>query len=336
MIKIGFGPKVTANSYTQSGVKVSRVLNEYEGYACDCFADMSYDALSGFDVLVFIKIIPDYETLKKLKADGKILILDYHDMFLMPSVYEQSPFKKNLKKLIYCSLERKKKKMFALFDRCLISSPALEGPVREAGIEPHFLMRQIFNDTNEKHYKQHTERTANLKLMWTGVDLNFKQNTAIMPCLENICRKYEAKIIYLTSADLPDTEFIEYRKWSVDTWEESLLEGDIAFRWWDVGNDQYFKDPNKVLAYMAAGLPVVCKPTPSERLIIDQGKTGFMAETVEEFEKHITELIENPQLRRMVSEQAHQEVWEKYSLRAHVGELVKMMEGLIGFKGLRA
>lgn len=321
-IKVGFGPITTSNSYYQSGLKVASALEQYEEFTCGSFRwePFSLDELMQFDVLVFIKYYPDYEILRGLKRSNKVLILDYQDMFLYPSVYELNHFKKILKRIYYYTEERAIRRRLKMFDLCFVASPILMDIVREAGIKPYFLQRQIYNDKNEYSFKAPSDRRDNLVLYWTGVGLNQKQNEPVLPVLRGLCRKYGCRIVYSTDT-LGSEQGVEYRLWSPDTWEQELLEADIAFRWRDTSNLQRCKDANKVMSYMAAGLPVVVYPTESERRIIKDGVNGFMTYTAGDFERVLERLITEPELRRSIGLNAHKDVWSKFALRRHVEEI---------------
>ncbi|HOW36384.1 MAG TPA: glycosyltransferase [Candidatus Omnitrophota bacterium] len=332
-LKIAFGPKTTANSFYQSGVKVARGLNRDERFEAGTLGEkFVLEELMSYDVLVFIKILPSYEILKKLKDAGKKLILDYHDMFLYPSVYERNPIKKVLKKIYYFKLEATERKRYQLLDYCLVASPAIERVVRGAGIRPVYLFRQIFNDWNQENFKIHNQRTTQLNIIWTGSPLNLKQNKPVELVLRRLCKKYNSKVIYLTQEQGQSDDAFIYKKWSLDTWEQDLLEGDIAFRWWIDSNDQYHKDSNKVISYMAAGLPVVCRPTEADKTVVVDGETGFFVYSPEELGGCIEELIVNPTLRKEVGEKAHREVWSRYHFNEYISKLKKLLSCFVNYK----
>ena len=326
-IKIGFGPETTANSFYQSGVKVAEKLNQDGRFECGFFKEsFDYESLSYFDVLIFIKICPSYDILKMLKNDRKALVLDYQDMVFFTNIYERNPVKKILKKILYFDLEKKKKERYRLFDRCIVASPGSEKIARDAGMTPYFLFRQVYNDRNFERPKIHTDKTERLTILWTGIGFNLCQNKPVEPILQKLCAKHNCRVIYLTKDVAEKDNYIEYKRWSIDMWENDLAEADIAFRWWlDSDNNQYCKDSNKIISYMAAALPVVCHPTLADKLVMTHGKTGFFAETTEKFALYIEKLIENPRLRKEVGEAAFREVWGKYSLNNHVEELKKVI-----------
>ncbi len=328
-IRVGFGPKTSSNSYHQSGVKVASVLEQDERFESGFFEWEPYqlEELRQFDVLVFIKYYPPLEILRALKKLGKVLILDYQDMFLYPSVYETNAVKKVLKKVFYFMHEREVRRHLALIDICFVASPVLMDIVAEAGIQPYFLQRQLYNDRNESIFKQHNDRKDGLIIYWTGVSINQRQNEPIVPVLRELCRKNQCTIVYSTDAE-GEHAFVEYRRWSRETWEREMLEADIAFRWRDSSSMQRCKDANKVMSYMGAGLPVVIYPTESEKRIIEHGVNGFFAFSVEEFGMHIERLITEPELRKRIGMRAHSDVWSRYSLRHQVQEIKTVVLGL--------
>lgn len=330
-IRVGFGPVTTANSFHQSGVKVASELGRDARFECAVFSEpFTYESLSRFDVLVFIKIIPGFELLKRLKEEGKRLLLDYQDMFLFPSANERGVIKKLLKMLYYFHLESREKKRLSLFDRCLVASPVAESAVKNAGMTPFTLERQIYNDWNRANFKTHNMKTSGLTIMWTGVWLNTPENGPVLGALERLCKTHSCKVVYLTQPQGPCEGFIEYRRWTLETWERDLLDADISFRWWKDSNTQYLKDSNKVISYMAAGLPVVCRPTDSDRLVIEDGRTGFFAETEDAFGHAVERLILDPGLRRSAGESGHEAVWSRYSLERHVEKLKGLILALAG------
>ena len=330
IVRIGFGPITESNSFHQSGRKVASALQEDGRFDCGFFTwePFSLEEMMAFDVLVFIKNYPPLEILRDLKGEGKRIILDYHDMFFYPSVYEENKIKKIFKKIYYFCHERKIRKSLRLFDVCFVASPVLLDIAREAGIEPYFLQRQLFNDKNEEKFKNYIKPSDRVTIYWTGVGENQSQNEPILSVLEKLHTEIGCRIIYSTDT-FGDLGFIEYRKWDRDTWEDELLEADIAFRWRDTSNLQRCKDANKVMAYMGAALPVVVCPTESEKIIIENGVTGFFASTVKEFEEVITNLVVSHELRKKIGMSAHSAVWSKYSLKSHVSEIGSVVLDLL-------
>lgn len=332
--RIGFGPVTDANSFEQSGRKVAHELESRHGFECGFFSwnPFDIDELRRFDALVFIKYLPELQTMRMLRNEGKVMLLDYQDTFLCPSVYEDAAWRRWLKHVCYYPSERRDLKRFSLLDGCMICSPLLDEVVRRAGTTPIHLPRQIYNDANETRRKHHGESADGVTLYWTGVWLNQPQNDPVLPVLRRLHENHGCRILYDTDR-VGEHDWIEYRMFDNATWAEDILDADIAFRWRDTSNLQRFKDANKVQGYMAAGLPAVVCPTHSERAVIRHGETGFFAETVEAFEEVMVRLVQDSKLRARVGAAAHEHVWRHCSLKVHVEHLREHLSGLLRQKG---
>jgi len=65
---------------------------------------------------------------------------------------------------------------------------------------------------------------------------------------------------------------------------------------------------------MAAGLPVVANPVGMQAQLVRHGKTGFLAETSEQWTEAIGRLAHDPDLRRELGRAGRQRVEEEFSL----------------------
>ena len=319
-LKVGFGPRTNWNSFYQSGERVAELLDldprfEYGFFGREPF---SLEELSRYDVLVVIKHYPPLDILAELKRRGKVLILDWHDRALYPSFYERNLARKFL--ISRSKAEANVKKSLRIFDRCFVASPVIFDAALSIGARPHFLQRQLFNHGNEFNYKIANGKKDRLVIYWTGIGENQKQNEAILPVLRRLHDEFHCRIVYSSDAK-GDVPFVEYRTWNRDAWEEELVQADVAFRWRDDSEAQRLKDANKVMAYMAAGLPVVSNPTASEKLVMEDGVTGMMAYSSAEFEQKMVELITHPGLRALIGNAAHDAMWSRYSLRQQVEDI---------------
>ncbi len=63
-------------------------------------------------------------------------------------------------------------------------------------------------------------------------------------------------------------------------------------------------------------IPSVLSRTATHEDVIAEGRTGFLCDNSADFERHITALIERPELRRQIGEAAREDVLDRYSLTA--------------------
>jgi glycosyltransferase involved in cell wall biosynthesis len=65
---------------------------------------------------------------------------------------------------------------------------------------------------------------------------------------------------------------------------------------------------------MAAGLPVVCMDNPAERLIVQEGVTGFLCKTEQEYVENIEHLYHKSNLRKWMGNNAREAAREMYNI----------------------
>lgn len=328
-LKIGFGPKTEFNSFVQSGEKVAEVLCNDSHFECAFFSrEMAFEKLKKFDIIIFIKFYPALDILLQLKSKGTVLILDYQDITIAPFIHEPNYFKKIIKKIIHCRTNKLIIENLKPFDACLVASEVAKRHVQEAGLTTKYLFRQIYNNKSREIPHVCNDKKNGLSIYWTGVGRNVEQIKPVLAPLQELCEKYHCKIIISSNINPADGGVLKYRRWDRNTWEEELSTMDIAFRWHDNSPFQRLKDSNKTISFMAAALPVVSRPTESEKKVIDRGITGFLVENVDGFIGQVEKLIVDPHLRRKIGQAAYDKVWAKYSLEKHVSVLKEILVDL--------
>jgi len=85
----------------------------------------------------------------------------------------------------------------------------------------------------------------------------------------------------------------------------------------------------KLLQYMAAGLPVVASPIGINKEIVKHGWNGFLANSLDEWEKYLGILANDPELRTSLGNNGRQFVNENYRLEV-AGELWKKIFKEVG------
>jgi glycosyltransferase involved in cell wall biosynthesis len=79
----------------------------------------------------------------------------------------------------------------------------------------------------------------------------------------------------------------------------------------------YGKSGLKALQYMALGLPVVATAIGANFRVIEEGKSGFLVTTPEEWLARLKLLIHNPGLRKELGQKARERVEKYYSIKAN-------------------
>jgi glycosyltransferase involved in cell wall biosynthesis len=88
------------------------------------------------------------------------------------------------------------------------------------------------------------------------------------------------------------------------------------------------KVSTKLLAYFAAGLPVVASDVSANRLYIREGENGFLVGTLAQWEERLSKLVEEPGLRGAVGARARESVEKNYSIASAVPRYLALFERL--------
>lgn len=92
--------------------------------------------------------------------------------------------------------------------------------------------------------------------------------------------------------------------------------------WWQV------KSENRLTMKMSVGLPVIAGPVPSYLPVIEQGKNGYIAETLAQWLECLKRL-RDPDLRREMGESARACAIERYSKEAQAAQLIRVLDSLV-------
>lgn len=105
-----------------------------------------------------------------------------------------------------------------------------------------------------------------------------------------------------------------------------------SFSCFDIGimplTDGFFergKCGYKLIQYMACGLPVVASPVGFNREIVEHGVSGFLAETPEQWEKALTILLSDVNLRQSMGQVGRKIVERKYCLEVTAPSLSRLL-----------
>ena len=83
----------------------------------------------------------------------------------------------------------------------------------------------------------------------------------------------------------------------------------------------------KALQYMAVGLPVVATAIGANYRIIENGRSGFLVKTKEEWIAALLTLMNDPQLRKNIGIAARENVEASYSIHANAPIYLSIING---------
>jgi hypothetical protein len=180
-------------------------------------------------------------------------------------------------------------------------------------------------------YPSADHRRANgAELAWIGSSATLCGLEQVRPMWEEIGRRLPGislKIICnrtLTLQDLP----VRYCPWSEAEEARLLARADIGVSWLPDDDWSRGKCGLKILQYMAAGLPVVANSVGVQTQLVQHGRTGFLAESVEQWVEAIDLLSRDRDLRRRMGEAGRRVVESEFNLRQGAAQWLRLLRRL--------
>ena len=143
-----------------------------------------------------------------------------------------------------------------------------------------------------------------IRLVWIGSRSTLQYLAEIKPALEQIGLHYDSvvlRIICDNFFDLKNME-VEKRRWSLEKQVEDLTTSHIGLA--PLPDNRYTRGKCgfKILQYQAASLPVITSPVGVNSEYVRNGVTGFHASSIKQWIDRISELIDNIELRKQMSD----------------------------------
>jgi glycosyltransferase involved in cell wall biosynthesis len=169
-------------------------------------------------------------------------------------------------------------------------------------------------DTGRYEPKREYATGEPLRLVWIGSRSTLKQLATFRAALEAIGRAMpEALLRVIADAPLEVSGLtVENVAWASQTEAHLLAESDIGIA--PLPDTLYARGKCgfKVLQYMAAGLPVVASPVGVNADYVEDGRTGFRAERVEEWVEAVRRLGADAALRERMGRAGRERVRREF------------------------
>ncbi|MBU4288133.1 MAG: glycosyltransferase family 4 protein [Proteobacteria bacterium] len=153
-------------------------------------------------------------------------------------------------------------------------------------------------------------------LVWIGSRSTQKYLKECLPVLESMAENIpNLRLKIVADFDLPTKRLKTVAvPWSDEVEAEALASAHVGIA--PMPDDPWTKGKCglKVLQYMAAGLPVVSSPAGVNREIVQQSKTGFLAENPDDWRQSINKLFSEPDLRDTMGKAGQERVIEHFSV----------------------
>jgi len=142
-------------------------------------------------------------------------------------------------------------------------------------------------------------------------------------------RQFRLRVIGNFDYELEGVD-LEVIRWTLER-EVADLQGidigvyPLALEEWATG-----KSGLKAIQYMAFGIPCVATDIGTAPMIIRDGENGLLVRTEQEWVAALERLIDDPELRRRLGEQARKDAVERYSTRAVAADYRRVLDSVMG------
>lgn len=316
-IKIGFGPvKTGQRDLNVRAWRIDPIVKEINGTSDQYVADLFFegDSLQRFDIVVVVKVYGDslVSELRRLKGGRPLVIFDVVDNPL------------GCKRNFYDDLE-----FASLLNGIILSSPKQLAKLARYGLPATLIEHPVINATHKLDY---AEPKDCVRLIWQGFQHNMGGVRMLEPLVHQASMRTgkRLKLIYHTNLPASDNGEVQQLPWTPANAFASLVAADIALTARDGTRPWQAEKPStKVIMYMGAGLPLICDPTPADKLVVHHGQTGFFACRESEWIEHLCELATSGALREQVGSAAYDWAAKNYSVEMITKKYMSMFSELL-------
>lgn len=316
-IKVGFGPITSGeNDFAERKWRIDPIINEInrmsDRYVAGFF--ISPKTMKKFDRIIIVKkftsnFISIIESLKRKKKSFIYDIVDNPNCDKEYRSYIDTP------------------EFTDLMDGFILSTPLHKRFLKSYSKPSLLIEHPVINSAHKNDYKNGKE----IILLAQGYYENLKNLKMLESLLPVLSRNIGKKIILVYHSELvfPQTEWTRCVKWTVENCFPLMNQADIAVTIKDLYKlHQRTKPSTKVIAYMAAGLPVICFPTIADQLIIHHRINGLFAYTKDDWKYWIEKLAANVQLRKQIGRAARASVIDRYSVTSITKKYLHLLDQL--------
>lgn len=276
--------------------------------------------VSGFD-LVFIhrEAFPFFTTIVEKRFSRKMpLIYDFDD-----SIYLMNPTRPSL--LPFLRNPSKVTTILRLSKYVVVGNEHLARFSAQYNDNVHIIPTCINTDY---YIPAQRKVTGDQRLVvgWIGSRSTVPYLQSIRQPLLSLSKKYDFRLRVVSNEDV-DLDFPkDFEKWQLRQELKELQGFDIGImplpdNQWTRGKCGY-----KIIQYMSVGKPVVASPVGVNKEIVVDGYNGYLADSLEEWENKLGELIEKKKLRDTFGKRGRATVEEKYSLKVNAPKLLAVLK----------
>ncbi len=246
---------------------------------------------------------------RRLTGAGVPLVYDVDDMIHLPHASSANPFMRWLR------APSKVPELLSLADEAVVCTQVLADFAERYTERVTNISSTI--DTDVYRPRPHRATTDGVVLGWSGSH----STSPYLHLLDDVLRELQAsdgvrvRVIGDASFSIPGVD-VEALPWRRETEVEDLSEIDIGL--YPLPHEEWVlgKSGLKALQYMGLAIPPVVERVGTNLEIVASGENGFLADSKEEWLRHLRALIRDPGLRARLGAAARETVEARYSVRA--------------------
>jgi len=272
---------------------------------------------------------------------GIPVILDVDDLVFEPDAFQwiKSPdFADPLRAALYQEEMHRQRLVFAACQAVTVSTDFLAGLVRQQG-KPVWVHRNAFSlemlSRAEAAFARRKSSASRIVIGYaSGTPTHDGDFALVKPALKTILQQYPQAQVWIIGPLDPGKDWgglaQRIRRLPLVPWRELpeyLVQFDINLA--PLVMDNPFAQSKSEIKYMEAALvrvPTIASPTDAYQFAIHAGENGYLAATDGEWEEALTLLIEKPDHRRAMGEEAYKIVQQSYHPEVRSAELVSTLE----------
>ena len=253
--------------------------------------------------------------LERLLLSGRPFVLDYDDAVFHTYDRHRNPVLRTL-------YARKIDRLMQAAALVVVGSAYLGERARHAGAARVEWLPTVVDHERYAVEPRSASSDAALRIGWIGTPATVAYLWLLAPALAEVARRRRI-VVYLIGASLaiPGVE-VRCLPWSEVDEVSAIAELDVGLMPlpdtpWERGKCGY-----KLIQYMACGLPVVASPVGANLSVVEDGVTGFLADSDDAWIGALCRLADDPALRHRMGRLGQVRVRERYSLQTAAPQLV--------------
>lgn len=166
-------------------------------------------------------------------------------------------------------------------------------------------------------------------LGWTGIRDNLGYLRTLGEVLAELSKELPLELLVVSDGELelPGVRVVN-RAWTAAGELAALQEPDIGLMPLEDTPRARGKCAFKALQYMCAGTPVILSPVGMNTEVVEDGVSGFLADTPEQWKERIRALAADPALRERMGRAGRARVCEAYSFDRHYPRFLEVLRSV--------